>query len=233
MMSEDTKAAQTSGKFTVISAIIGGGCVIIAAIFGMFSININMKNDYKELQFNNSELVEKINALQIEFDKLKVQLEAGEQEINNLKNEMEALKESKISIFDLDAMNTNEQYWFDYSDGHSSECFIDTNNVDYLTAHMGFHYRTNKEEILNPTYQLNDNYSICEGKIIWSAANEDSKEKAWIEFYSEDTLIYTTAPIDINNKSTDFSFSIKGVKELKIVKNGTEPLYGEMVIIYT
>lgn len=37
-MSEDIRVAKINGKFAIIAASIGGICVIIAAIIGVFSI---------------------------------------------------------------------------------------------------------------------------------------------------------------------------------------------------
>ena len=57
--------------------------------------------------------------------------------------------------------------------------------------------------------------------MICSSVNGDSQEKAWLEFYSGDQFLGSTDPIDI-----------KGVKELTIVRNGTESDYGHLTIIY-
>lgn len=244
-MDKEIIAAWINGKSAIIGAAIGGICLIISAIIGLFSTN-DLKNDYKELQLNQIELEGKINTLQEEYSKLEEQSEIEkqtinnlkeqnkiwEEEINNLKEEIKTLGIHKISIFDLEATNSDERNWFNYSDGYSSECFVDKDGNEYLTAHMSFHHGTDKRDILNPTYLLDNEYSLCEGQIVWSLVNEDSKEKAWIEFYSGDTLLYTTKAITADSEPVDFTFSIEGVKELKIVKNGTEPSYGRLTIIY-
>lgn len=241
----EVAAAIINGKHVVIAAFITGIFTLFNAIIS--TVNINLKNDYEELQLNKSDLEEEINILQEKYNKLNIQIEDDkqdienlkkqnenfEQEINRLNEEIESLNVSKISIFDLDAMDSNEKYWFDHSDDFPISCFTDVANHEHIATHIGFHYETNKQEITNPTYQLNGEYSICEGQIVWSIANDDPAAKAWIEFYSSDTLIHTTESLDAeNNPDTKFIFSVKGVNELKIVKNGTEPYYGRLAIIY-
>ena len=247
-MNKEIISALINAKSTIISATIGA---TISGVFLIISTIItpstnDLKNDYKELQINQVELESKINILQEEYSRLKEQSESERQTINNLKEQNEILEEEinrlkeeikllnvqKISIFDLEATNSNEEYWFNHSDGYSSECFADKDGHEYLTAHISFHHGTDKKDILNPTYLLNNKYSLCEGQIVWSAVNENSKETAWIEFYSGDTLLYTTKKITSDSAPEDFSFSVKGVKELKIVKNGTESSYGRLIIIY-
>lgn len=68
--------------------------------------------------------------------------------------------------------------------------------------------------------------------MICSSVNGDSQEKAWLEFYSGDQFLGNTDPIDINSGSKPFTIDIKGVKELTIVRNGTESDYGYLTIIY-
>lgn len=240
---EGTNIEKTNNK-GIIDACIVGGCAVIAAIIGVFSYNINTQNDgYEEVKLDNLALAKQVKELQEECKYLREQYIILEQNITDLQNEIENFNtespqtiETSKSIFDLEPikndMNSNDKYWFNHSDGYSPECFVDEDGVEYYTAYMGFHYGTDKKDILNPTYQLNNNFSVCKGEIIWSKTNENSKAKAWIEFYSGDTLIYTTDPVDKDNKSAKFDFSVEGVYQLKIVKNGTESQYGNLTVIY-
>lgn len=58
-MSEEIKAAKTTGKYAIITAIIGGLCLIISAFIGVFSIEISKTN--KTLEKENTELFDKDN----------------------------------------------------------------------------------------------------------------------------------------------------------------------------
>lgn len=241
-MNKEVIAAWINGKASIISTIISGIFLIISTLIASY----DLKKDYRELQITQFELESKINTLQEDLSKLegkneveektinnlKEQIQVLEEETNNLKDEVKLLNKEKISIFDLEAINSDQEYWFNYSSGHSSECFTDIHGKNYLTAHMSFHHGTDKKDVLNPSYLLDNKYSLCEGQIVWSAVNGDSKETAWIQFYSGDKLLYTTDPITVDSEPEDFTFSVEGVKELKIVKNGTEPSYGRLVIIY-
>lgn len=237
-MNKEIAAARTNGIFSIIVATITGLFLIISTLITSHSAN-DLKNDYKELQISQVGLESRINALQEEVSNLKEQSKADQTAINTLREqnsileeELKSLSAPEVSIFDLNTVNPNEEYWFNHSDDYSPECFVDKDGAEYLTAHISFHHGTDKEEVFNPTYPLNNEYSICSGKMVWSSVNEFSDKEAWLEFYSEDRLLFHTEKITADSGPVTFAFSVKGIKELKIVKNGTEPSYGRLVIIY-
>lgn len=86
-----TNQAKQTGKDTIIAAIIGGICVIIAAIIGIFSFNINTTNkdleaEIKELSQQNNDWESTYNELKKQFDDLHSENSILSEEIDTLKN---------------------------------------------------------------------------------------------------------------------------------------------------
>jgi len=230
------KVAHITGRYNIISAIIGA---IVGGFFTLVCTHISITNtnlSYNSLQEEYAVLTEEYLALKEENNKLHNEIKDLNTEVTQLSiakentNEMQPIDNK--SVFDLPAINSKEKYWFDHSDQYPPECFIDTDGLEHYTGTICFHYGSNKNNILNPTYQLDDAYSECVGEMVCSSVNGDSQEKAWLEFYSGDQFLGSTDPIDINSGSKPFTIDIKGVKELTIVRNGTESDYGYFTIIY-
>ncbi len=223
------KIAHITGRYNIISAIIGA---IVGGFFTLVCTHISITNT----NISDNSLQEKYDALTEEYLALKEENKNLNTEITQLSIAKESTNEvqpiDNKSVFDLPAINSNEKYWFDHSDQYPPECFIDTDGIEHYTGIICFHYGSNKNNILNPTYQLDDAYSECVGEMVCSSVNGDSQEKAWLEFYSGDQFLGRTDPIDINSDPIQFTIDIKGVKELTIVRNGTESDYGYFTIIY-
>lgn len=216
-----------------------------------------LQSDYNELKDNNNELQNKVNSLEAELSsynslveenkQLKNDVESLQSEVDSFKNKYKNIiptvasgnvnKDSsnkKASIFDLVTVTGNPG-WYSRSDYSNNDIFIDTYGNEYLNAYVSHHKETDKNSSRACTYLLDNNYSVCEGKIAWSKSSEDSKEGAWIEFYSEGEPdpIYITDKITAESEPLSFSFNVQGVEKLIIVKNGTSSQYSSACIIYS
>lgn len=205
----------------------------------------NLKNDNETLPAQNKDLQNQI----ADIPNLNQEIVSLKEEIENLNKQIKELEGngdqpeppgepeptiSRVSIFDLKTFQ-GTAYWYD-STYYSSEYFIDTYDNSHEMAHLTYHVALDKNDTDNPVYLLDKKYSLCEGQISWSKVFKNSKNGAWIEFYSVDDLgeilLYKTEPtITATNRPLDFSFSVEGVEKLKIVTNGTNP-HDHVGIIY-
>lgn len=216
---------------------------------------ISLQEEYKELESKYDSAVQEKADLQNKIDQLNTELvqissveeenSSLKEEIENLNSEISTLKNTsnntesnevtnnpsdRTSIFDLDTFKGNA-YWSDHS-SYKSSSFIDTYGNDYLEAYVGNHQATSKDSSRVITYLLDNKYSTCEGKIAWPKNDKNSKESAWLEFYSGDELIYKTDPITADSLPLPFSFSVKDIEKLTIIRNGTGNQYNSVQIIY-
>ncbi len=98
----------------------------------------------------------------------------------------------------------------------------DTNGITYIGARYTPHYAlTLNDTNYICTYALTNNYSICEGQIVWSQHSKNIEGSAWIDFYQGNELVYRTDEINNSGNVVSFSFSVKDLAELTIVKNST------------
>lgn len=126
----------------------------------------------------------------------------------------------KISIFGLTTFRGYDR-WYSRSD-KSDSYFIDTYDNEYPNAHLGKHYSLDENDLdSEPTYLLDKKYSICTGRIAWSKEYKNYSGSAWIDFYSDKTLIYSSPIITADSRLTEFSFDVSGVEKLTIALNGT------------
>ena len=230
------------------SAWINGICIIIAAIIGIFSFNINSEKDdlikkyekiYLEntdLKAENSNLQNQIISLTEENELLKSNSFSSKGDISNASSENIQLTNSelsskKVSIFNLETFKGTS----DWKQSGDSRWYTDTYGNEYLTSHYANHYTSiYEEENYIPTYLLDNKYSLCEGQIAWSKLSKDYDGTAWIEFYSGDDCIYITDPITADSRVLTFSFSVEGIEKLTIVRKGTKNGYqtSTLCIIY-
>lgn len=215
---------QSNGKYTIIAALISGISVIIAAIIGIFSYDLNKTNEILLTQKN--ELQIQINVLQKEI--IEIQNNLNNMRTNNESNLNNHTGE-KVSIFNLDTFQ-GIAYWFDRSNADSNLTFIDTYDNEYSTAYFGCTRPSNKDKY-SPTYLLDKKYSVFEGQLAWSKISKNIEGKVWLEFYSGNDLIYQTDAISATDRVITFEFDVKDVETLTIVANGSNPpLYGIIVI---
>lgn len=131
---------------------------------------------------------------------------------------------NKTSIFGLTTFKGYSN-WENRSD-KSDSYFIDTYDNEYANAHLGFHSSNHERDFSsNPTYLLDYKYSICTGHMAWSKKEKNTSGSAWIDFYSGETLIYSSPIITADNRLTEFSCDISEVEKLTIVLNGTTGVY--------
>lgn len=244
-MDEQTNAAKITGKFTVISTIITGICVIMSAFIGIFSFNVNIENDvlleryekiYLENEYlkeKNSDLQNQILSLTEENEALKILLSSdNDVKGGNFGNEVSTNSSTNIvSIFDLDTFR-GEGGWHKSIDDID---YTDTYDNEYVTSYWGKHYAVTKNiEYSFPTYLLDNKYSICYGQMAWSKGSKNIEGSAWLEFYSDDKCIYMTEPISADSKILDFSFSVEGLEKLTIVRNATKDMndWDKIHIVY-
>lgn len=282
---QSNQGDQNNGKYTLISAIISGLCVIMSSIIGIFSYNINESNKiltvenvnlaeqnndwesvYNDLQIQFNDLDDKNDSLSSELNSLKSNLDQYtsivtendtlKAEIFELQNELRLLNNSiennsinnqtyettsdsdtiynntgkKVSIFNLETFRGNGKWSIPSFDNE----YTDTYGNEYPKAHIANHYSTSKDNLsLVSTYLLNGQYSLCEGQIAWAKIDKNASGSVWIDFYSGDTLIYSTDRISATDKIITFSFSVEGIETFTIVKNSNRvSTAGGVKIIY-
>lgn len=207
-----------------------------------------LKNDFNDLsdEYNQVKTLYENESytytlLQEENDQLKNEIAQSQNEINDLQNEIKKMIESnsdntqstatnsdndnsatnKVSIF---TMSTFQGIggWYDRSHVTlNNSNFIDTYDNEYLSACVGGHgIRTINSNNL-PTYLLNGSYSKCQGQFAWPKSKKNYEGSIWVEFYSDDILLYQTDAITATDKAISFEFSVEGVEKMTIIRNGT------------
>lgn len=195
----------------------------------------NNMEQYSSLADENNSLRSEISELQNELQIVKENIANRETSMPKEDNQVETKpipqdSGKKVSIFDLDTFK-GDAYWHN-SSYYDSENFIDTYGTEHLTAYVAFHKKIEKNSTLSITYLLDNQYSVCEGEIAWSKRDKNSKESAWIEFYSDDILLYQTEVITADSRPFSFSFDVSDVEKLTIVRNGSGNQYNSVMIIY-
>lgn len=102
---KEIQVAQIKGKTAIITALIGSIGVIIAAIIGVFSFNINIENTWLKqnneiLESEKAELITQTDQSAEEYENLKNTYSDLEKEYNNLQVQLGTL-ESKLSQYYL------------------------------------------------------------------------------------------------------------------------------------
>lgn len=223
--------------------LVGGICIIIAAIIGIFSFNVNIEKDdllerYEKIYLENADLKAKNSDLQNQILSLTEENEALKSTLSSLDNVVtdkgliSPIKSNKkVSIFDLETFKGNGN-WCQSGD---KRWYTDTYGNEYLPSHYADHYKMiDQHSQYSPTYLLDKKYSVCEGQIAWSKLSKDFDGTAWIEFYSDDECIYTTDIITADSRAISFSFKVEGIEKLTIVRKGTQNGYqtSTLCIIY-
>lgn len=130
----------------------------------------------------------------------------------------------KVSIFDLDTFQGESRWYHNWSDSE----LTDTYGNEYPNGRYTNHKPKNQ---YTPTYLLDYKYSKCEGKIAWSKDDKNLGGSCWIDFYSGDTLLYSTDPISATDRPLSFEFSVENVETLKIICR-SDHAYRSITIIY-
>lgn len=193
------------------------------------------KDEINELQSGNEQYKDEINKLQSENERYKDEMNKLQTELNNYRiryGEISIDNYETVSIFTLDTFQGSELW---YNKENTSDLksffegnFIDTYGIEYPHANLAKHYFRNTMENNSTTYLLDYNYTKCEGKIAWPKCDKNEKGNAWIEFYSDDELIYSTEPISASNRALHFEFNVEDLEKLTVVKKAKE----ETSIIY-
>lgn len=184
------------------------------------SENLSLKNQNSTLISENESLKIEVSQLQNELQNMKANSDTSKHDISPETNTSSDETGEKVSIFSLDTFK-GESGWYDLSYYSSKDVFTDTYGTEYLTAYVGHHSGRDINYSYNPTYLLDYKYTTFEGQIAWSKSDKNSKETAWIEFYSDNELIYITDKITVDSRPLSFSFSVEGIEKLTIVRNAT------------
>lgn len=195
------------------------------------------QSEYMELAEQLKEYENKITDLQNELDQYKEAdrpLNMDSSSDNNVKKD-DRNSDEAVSIITLETFQGSESWW-NSSDAPSFRSFSDSNFIDtygneYPDSYVSEHYYINGRNKFSPTYLLDGNYSKCEGKIAWSKSDKNRDGSIWIEFYSEDELIYKTDPMVASDRALSFEFDVEGVEKLTVVKKATRET-GSIYIIY-
>lgn len=140
---------------------------------------------------------------------------------DDILNENEDNNANKVSVFTLDTFQ-GIGGWYDRSHVTlNNSDFFDVYGNEYLTGRVGTHNISSLDNKFIPVYLLGGKYSSCEGEFAWPKNRKDPEGKIWIEFYSDDNLIYQTDPITENDGPLNFEFSVVGVEKLTIIRNST------------
>ncbi len=140
---------------------------------------------------------------------------------NNVVNSYNNEDGSKVSIFTLETFKGSGG-WRDSS--HSQSSFTDTYGNVYSSAYEAQHvYSGTASRDKSPVYLLDYNYSKCEGQLAWPREQKDKEGSIWIEFYSDDELIYITEKVSADDRALAFEFDVSGVEKLKICRKTTIP----------
>ena len=191
----------------------------------------NLKSNldkYSSIEAENNTLKAQVFELKNQLQLLNDSIEHNSIENNSINNQTNASirvpdtsinnTDNKVSIFDLETFR-GDGGWFIPS--HDYE-YTDTYGNEYPKSHVANHYSTSKDNLNRvPTYLLNYQYSLCEGQIAWAKIDKNASGSVWIDFYSGDTLIYSTDRISATDKTITFSFSVEGIETLTIVKNSS------------
>ena len=214
---------------------------------------INLKSKYEKSNVDETATKEIISKLQSENSQIQqenLQLQDDlidlKREIANLQNTLELYKE-RYGYLNMDTANENKTVsiitletfqgvasW--YNSSHAPKSIGSSNSVDtygneYPDSYLATHFHLNDKDKYTPTYLLDGKYSKCEGKIAWSKSDKNTEGSVWIEFYSDDELIYQTDPISASDRALSFEFSVKEIEKLTVVQKATRKA-GYIYIIY-
>lgn len=182
--------------------------------------NSSLDKENKLLLEENESLTSELNKLQNEIENMTNNLDSQKSTTPHSSDTIPDETGNKVSVFTLDTFKGNPG-WLNISYYTDKIVFTDTYDTEHLTSYIGHHFGKDINSTYNPTYLLDKKYSSCEGEIAWSKSDKNSKETAWIEFYSGDELIYITEKITVDSRPLAFSFSVDDVEKITILRNAT------------
>lgn len=203
--------------------------------------NENIQNNLKELEYKNSELENDNIQLESENVQLKKNNELLENENTKLQNENTQLKikvkdledkideiighndsnDDQVSIFTLETFSGDGRW---RSSTYSNSSFTDTYGNTYPSAYEAYHIWENSSTPHDPpVYLLDKKYSKCIGQLAWPKEQKDMEGRIWIEFYSDDELLYKTEKISAEDRVLTFEVNVENVEKLKIYRMATRP----------
>jgi len=180
--------------------------------------NSRLKEEKEQLIEENISNSNKIEQLQKEIKELTNKSENQAQ--NDVVNSYTDENDSKVSIFTLETFS-GRGGWRDSS--YSQSSFTDTYGNVYSSAYEAYHVYSTTPGDKPPVYLLDNNYSKCEGQLAWPKERKDKEGSIWIEFYSDDELIYTTEKVSADDRALAFEFDVSGVEKLKICRKASVP----------
>lgn len=191
--------------------------------------NDSLNNDITSLTKQIDSLKNENEALINENERLKSEIEASKKTIPDPEADQLLDEHNKTNISDLILVNGYND-WIEYSDSDSYK-FVDVYGNKYSGGYIGEHQTSNHFENYGkpPIYSLNCEYSKCKGQIAWAKSERNGDEEIWIEFYADDTLIFSSDKLNSLSKALSFEFSVKDVDNLKILKKTSS---GYVIAIY-
>lgn len=222
-------------------ALIGGIFLIISAIIGIFSININieknkldenvmtlkLENDtlkanikdlknqlsqYTSLKEENESLKDKISNLELKNQEL------AEKYNNLMKNPLSSQKQDLISGAEIKNTSIREITEF-YSDGinHRNNRIMDNigNSYDgYTFMSAGDMFVELKGSVV---YRNNNQYTRLFGRVIIENSEKDIEECGYVKIYGNDMLLFDSGIMGRGIEPVDFDLNITDYKSYKSV----------------
>lgn len=212
----------------VQKALIAAGSSILAALISIptaatISVkNYQTNNNSMTINLNGEKVVvtaEKYEELIRENESLKAQLrettpivDGGSGIDSGSNNEDKAI--GKEDIFSFLPFKENGGDFL-----HSANGYKDNLGNTYPDGYLiMYNHMVNRDKEI--CYVLDQKYSTLSGTIALNYSNKDIKEGLWIEFYSNDKMIWKTQSLSSGVKPVEFSVDVSQVSELTIRING-------------
>lgn len=125
------------------------------------------------------------------------------------------ISNNTISIFDLKPFQ-GEIYWekdvhFPFID--ETDWLIDMYGNEFHEGYLKRHFEENHE--VDAVYLLDNEYSQCSVMMAWPRGCKDLvNASAFIKFYNDGELLYTSPEIKCGDRPIEFSFSVENVEKL-------------------
>lgn len=189
--------------------------------------------EYDSLIKENNSMKLKIAELQKQIQKIETtELDSND---NSATNDSLNKTGNTISIFNLEPFQ-GESYFFkdaNFPFSDETDWLVDMYGNSFHKGYLAFHGEENHE--VNAVYSLKNKYSTCHIMMAWPRGGKDLiNSGAYINFYNDGVLFYTSPEIKCGDEPIDFYVDISNVDKFsfEFVSTGENATWMCVTIIY-
>lgn len=193
--------------------------------------NSSLEKELKEYDL----LIEENNSMKLKISELQEQLQ--KEELIELDSNDNSLNKTgnTISIFNLEPFQ-GESYFFknaNFPFSDETDWLVDMYGTSFHKGYLAFHGEEDHE--VNAVYSLKNKYSTCHIMMAWPRGGKDLiNSGAYINFYNDGILFYTSPEIKCGDEPIDFYVDISNVDKFsfEFVSTGENAAWMCVTIIY-